>query len=189
LLLAIAGVFAGVTALFVVLGIVYAPLLLVVAALFGAVTYILYTHGTGKLAARLYRRVERQAAANGGRTRRRTRGQRVGTGGREGGSGPETGGFGAGPREEWTGPRAEQRARQRRQRARQQQQQRQRAPRSSDRPSLAEAYDTLGLDTDADEEAVKAAYREKVKDVHPDTDGGDEERFKEVNRAYERLTE
>jgi curved DNA-binding protein CbpA len=35
---------------------------------------------------------------------------------------------------------------------------------------------------------VKQAYREKVKEVHPDTDGGDEEAFKKVNRAYERLT-
>jgi curved DNA-binding protein CbpA len=44
------------------------------------------------------------------------------------------------------------------------------------------------LDTDADDSEVKQAYRQKVKDVHPDTDGGDEERFKQVNAAYERLT-
>jgi curved DNA-binding protein CbpA len=36
---------------------------------------------------------------------------------------------------------------------------------------------------------VRAAYRERVKAVHPDTDSGDEEQFKRVNRAYERLTE
>ena len=51
-----------------------------------------------------------------------------------------------------------------------------------------EAYRTLGLDQDADESAVKRAYREKVKDVHPDR-GGDEEEFKRVTRAYERLTD
>jgi curved DNA-binding protein CbpA len=51
-----------------------------------------------------------------------------------------------------------------------------------------EAFRTLGLSVDADEDAVKRAYREKVKEVHPDTDGGDEEAFKKVNRAYERLT-
>jgi curved DNA-binding protein CbpA len=41
----------------------------------------------------------------------------------------------------------------------------------------------------ADQSTIKSAYREKVKEVHPDTEGGDEERFKQVNRAYERLRE
>jgi curved DNA-binding protein CbpA len=36
---------------------------------------------------------------------------------------------------------------------------------------------------------VRRAYREKVKEAHPDTDSGSEEEFKRVNRAYETLTE
>ena len=54
-------------------------------------------------------------------------------------------------------------------------------------PSRREAYETLGLDPDASEDAVRRAYRAKVKEVHPDAEGGDEEAFKRVNRAYERL--
>jgi hypothetical protein len=156
---------------------VYAILFL--SAALGAAAYFMWYQASGRLAARVYRSVEEQARENSGRERTRTR---------------ETGGFGAGPREEWTAPggrggrrqaRGQQTGRQR-QRAGQQRQRR--APRADDGPSRAEAYRILGLDSDADESAVKEAYRRKVKEVHPDTDGGDEERFKKVNRAYERLT-
>ncbi|RNJ27484.1 J domain-containing protein [Halosegnis longus] len=41
---------------------------------------------------------------------------------------------------------------------------------------------------DADEQAIKRAYREAVKEKHPDR-GGDEEEFKDVTAAYDRLTE
>ncbi|MEZ3145080.1 J domain-containing protein [Halobaculum sp. MBLA0143] len=51
-----------------------------------------------------------------------------------------------------------------------------------------EAYDTLDLSPDASNEEVKSAYRDRVKEVHPDS-GGDEEAFKRVNRAYETLRE
>jgi hypothetical protein len=54
-------------------------------------------------------------------------------------------------------------------------------------PTRREAYETLDLEPGADEDAVQRAYRSKVKNVHPDTEGGDEEAFKRVNRAYERL--
>lgn len=56
-------------------------------------------------------------------------------------------------------------------------------------PSRDQAYRTLDLSPDASDEAVRRAYREKVKQVHPDTESGDEEAFKRVNRAYEQLTE
>jgi len=59
-------------------------------------------------------------------------------------------------------------------------------PRESE-TTRREAYETLDLDPGASEEAVRRAYRSKVKEVHPDADGGDEEAFKRVNRAYERL--
>ncbi|MFB6194874.1 MAG: J domain-containing protein [Haloplanus sp.] len=52
-----------------------------------------------------------------------------------------------------------------------------------------DAYETLDLDPGASDEAVRRAYRAKVKEVHPDTDAGDEEAFKRVNRAYELLRE
>lgn len=51
----------------------------------------------------------------------------------------------------------------------------------------AEAYDVLGLDPSASEDDVRAAYREKAKTAHPDTDGGSAESFQDLNDAYERL--
>ncbi|ELK54581.1 DnaJ domain-containing protein, partial [Haloferax sp. BAB-2207] len=55
--------------------------------------------------------------------------------------------------------------------------------------SRQQALDTLDLDGDASADDVKAAYRERVKETHPDSKTGDEEAFKRVNRAYERLTD
>jgi len=48
-------------------------------------------------------------------------------------------------------------------------------------------YDVLGLDADAEEDAVVRAYRERVKDAHPDH-GGSVAEFKRVRRAYEHIT-
>jgi len=56
-------------------------------------------------------------------------------------------------------------------------------------PSEREAYRILDLDPGANEAAIRTAYRRKVKDVHPDADGGDEEEFKRVTEAYETLRE
>lgn len=65
-----------------------------------------------------------------------------------------------------------------------------RRPQRSDEdgPSRVEAYRRLGLEPGADEATVKRAYREQVKQVHPDTADGDQEEFKQITRAYERLT-
>ena len=52
-----------------------------------------------------------------------------------------------------------------------------------------EAYRILGLSPGADPAAVKAAYRRKVKAVHPDADSGDPEAFRKVTAAYETLRE
>ncbi|AQL43682.1 hypothetical protein BV210_13650 [Halorientalis sp. IM1011] len=178
LITGIAAALAGCAAVVFVLAFVtqvYSILFL--AGALGAAAYFMWYQASGRLAARVYRSVEERARQNSGRERARTR---------------ETGGFGAGPREEWTAPGG--RGRQRRQqtgRQRQrasQQRQRRRQPSADDGPTRAEAYRILGVDSDADESTVKAAYRQKVKEVHPDTDGGDEERFKKVNAAYERLT-
>lgn len=46
-----------------------------------------------------------------------------------------------------------------------------------------EAFRLLGLSPEADEDTVTAAYRSKIKDVHPDH-GGDPDRFQEVHDAY-----
>jgi hypothetical protein len=59
--------------------------------------------------------------------------------------------------------------------------------RSADR--TAEAYDVLGLDPGAGPEAVREAYRERVKEAHPDTPGGSTEEFIRVREAYEYLRE
>ncbi|WP_299270006.1 J domain-containing protein [Halorientalis sp.] len=174
LITGIAVALAGCAGVLTLLAFVYNLAILAVAAGLGAAAYFMWYQASGRLAAKIYRSVEDQARQNGGRERSRNR---------------ETGGFGAGPREEWTAPGG---GGQGRQRAGQQRQQRhrrrRRAPSASEGPSRAEAYRILGLDDDADESEVKRAYRQKVKEVHPDTDSGDEERFKKVNQAYERLT-
>ncbi len=45
------------------------------------------------------------------------------------------------------------------------------------------AFAALGVSRNADAGTVKSAYREQVKEVHPDQ-GGDEEAFKELREAY-----
>jgi curved DNA-binding protein CbpA len=54
---------------------------------------------------------------------------------------------------------------------------------------MSTARDILGVSPNADQDAVKQAYRERVKETHPDKDTGNEEAFKRVNKAYERLSE
>jgi molecular chaperone DnaJ len=52
-------------------------------------------------------------------------------------------------------------------------------------------YEILGVDRDADKEEIKQAYRRLARKYHPDVnkEEGAEERFKEINRAYEILSE
>jgi len=45
----------------------------------------------------------------------------------------------------------------------------------------------LGVDPDAVPSEIASAYRERVKEVHPDREGGDEEAFKRVQRAKEAM--
>ncbi|MFB6107552.1 MAG: J domain-containing protein [Haloplanus sp.] len=49
--------------------------------------------------------------------------------------------------------------------------------------SVSEAFARLGLPSTADREAVTAAYRARVKEVHPDH-GGDRESFRRLQEAY-----
>jgi DnaJ-class molecular chaperone len=52
---------------------------------------------------------------------------------------------------------------------------------------MKDLYKTLGVAENADEAAVKKAYRKLAKEYHPDVTGDDKkktERFKEINEAY-----
>ncbi|WP_121823491.1 J domain-containing protein [Halostella salina] len=53
----------------------------------------------------------------------------------------------------------------------------------------SEAYATLEVDGEADQETIRDAYLEKVKEAHPDRTDGDRSEFKAVKRAYDRLAE
>ncbi len=53
-------------------------------------------------------------------------------------------------------------------------------------------YDILGVDEDASQDEIKKAYRKKARQHHPDLNQGDkgsEEKFKEVQEAYEVLSD
>jgi hypothetical protein len=49
--------------------------------------------------------------------------------------------------------------------------------------ATGDAFDVLGLDPSASTEEVRTAYREQIKNVHPDH-GGDRESFERVQEAY-----
>lgn len=53
---------------------------------------------------------------------------------------------------------------------------------------VVSAFEALGVDADADEAALRAAYRERVKEVHPDR-GGSDEAFRRIQEAYTRAME
>lgn len=176
LLLGLASVFAGLTVVLTVTALAYSPFFLLLAASFGATTYFLWYHVSGRLRERTRRRVaqgedrERHAGFGAGAQREAARGSRS----RQGA------GRGARRNGRRTRANANANANRRRQRG---------GVRERSGPSRAEAYRTLGLDADADDAAVRRAYRSKVKEAHPDTESGDEETFKRVNSAYERLTD
>lgn len=180
LVVGLAATFAGMTVLLLVVAAVLRDVVLLFVALpFGVVTYVFWYRATGRVRAGLFERARQRRAR-----REETPGGRAddGRGDRRGRS---AGGFGAGPR---AGGGARTRAG-RRARAGDRRSEGEVPPSGADAgPSRREAYATLGLDRGADEEAVRRAYREQVKDVHPDS-GGDEAAFRELTRAYERLTD
>lgn len=163
LIMGIASVFVGITALMVIAGIVVNLFFLFVAVPFGAAAYLMWYQASGKLAARI--------RANPSRYARSTR--------------SDGGNFDAGPFEGRFGGQRRQRARGQRRRSRGQ---RSRQPEQTGL-STAEAAAILGVDVGADQQTVKAAYREQVKTAHPDAPEGDEAQFKSVKKAYETLGE
>ena len=176
-LLGLAAVLAGIAVLQFVLGFVYSPALFAVAVPFAAAAYLIWYHASGRLREKVesgragsYRRAETDRGGFGAGPRDSFSGRRGGFGARDGRGGPGgrgTRGTRSGGRTARGSPTA----------------------RVDSGPSVAEAYRTLGLDADADAEAVRRAYRERVKSVHPDREGGDEEEFLRVKKAYERLNE
>jgi molecular chaperone DnaJ len=56
---------------------------------------------------------------------------------------------------------------------------------------MADFYDVLGVGRDADADTLKRAYRRLARQYHPDVnkDPGAEERFKDIGRAYEVLSD
>lgn len=50
-------------------------------------------------------------------------------------------------------------------------------------------YNTLGIDKTATQDQIKKAYRKLSMTHHPDKNGGDDTKFKEINEAYETLSD
>ena len=46
-------------------------------------------------------------------------------------------------------------------------------------------YKILGVDKNSSQEEIKKAFRKKAHEFHPDKAGGNAEKFKEINEAYQ----
>lgn len=178
ILVGLAATFIGLTALLLVGGVVVSPVLLAVAVPFGVVAYLLWYHASGRLRDRMRVEADRIGPTERERARQRAKAaenrrdayRAAGVGG-DGGRAPGDRGGGARRSAYGAGPDP-----------------RERAPRTNGM-SEREAYETLDLDRTADRETIRSRYRERAKRLHPDGEDGDEDAFKDLNRAYELLTD
>jgi len=53
---------------------------------------------------------------------------------------------------------------------------------------MQDYYEILGIQKSASDEEIKKAYRKLAHKYHPDKDGGDEQKFKQINEAYQILS-
>ena len=53
---------------------------------------------------------------------------------------------------------------------------------------MKDYYEVLGIDRNASKDEIKRAYHRLAHKFHPDKKGGDEQKFKEVNEAYQVLS-
>lgn len=173
LVMAIASVLSGIAVLLFIMGFITNPLLFFVSLPFAGTAYLMWYHASGRLAERI-----RRAEASGRHPNDRQN---------EFGAGL----FGANgfTRERVRSNRGRARRSARGARANSTGWDRADNASRTDGLSRSEAYTILGVSPDASAETVRAAYREKAIETHPDTDGGDKERFKRVNRAYDLLTD
>lgn len=175
----LASVMAGVAVSMVSLAVAVQPALLLVALPFALAAYLMWQGATG---ARLFgSRAQRRRAAAEAEARRAA--AEAESGRRDPGDAFDGGPFGG----RFDGRYAD--ARRERRRARERAGAGGRTGTEPTGMSRREAAEVLGVAPDAGADAVKAAYRDRVKETHPDADGGDEAAFKRVAAAYERLSE
>lgn len=159
LLLGVAAVLAGTSVLLVVLGFAYTPVLLLAAAPFAVAAGFLWWHATGRLEVSMRAQIRYERVESGDARR----------------TGRDVDGMGSADRESGAG-----------------RSQRQPGPDDwADSPALSlsrrEAARVLDVSPEADAAAVRDAFRDRAREVHPDAPGGDAEAFREARAAYERL--
>lgn len=175
IIVGLAATFIGLTALLAVAGVVVSPVLLVLAVPFGVVAYFLWYHASGRLRDRVRREAARAGPTEHRRARQRARAaeHRRSAHRSTGAGGATDGGFGANGAASGFGGRGPRDPRDR-------------AP-STSGMTEREAYETLGLDRTAGQDAIRSTYRKRAKRLHPDGEEGDEAAFKELTEAYELL--